>query len=65
METSVAGTTMRVVAGDVTAPSDAVMALVPVVKVVASPFVPAALLIVATDVLLDVQVTCVVSTCID
>ncbi len=57
METNVADVTLSVTAGELTLPSVAVICEVPIVKLVARPFVPAALLIVATVVLDDVQVT--------
>lgn len=63
METRSALVTFRV-AVPVTAPLVAVTVVVPTANVVASPFVPAALLIVATLVSLDVQPTVVVISCV-
>src|SRR5271157_6653783 len=55
-----AAVTVRVSPGLVTPPKDAVITVVPVASVVARPWVPTALEIVATDAVADAQVTCVV-----
>jgi len=57
METSVAADTVRVIGAEVIPPMAAVMALVPDATEVASPLVPVALLIVATEVVAAAQVT--------
>jgi hypothetical protein len=61
IETRVAGLTEKLVLAEIPEPAYvAVMVVVPVLAVVARPFVPAALLIVATVVLEEDQVTEVV-----
>jgi hypothetical protein len=57
MEANVAADTVRVIDGDVIPASAAVMLLVPVAAEVARPLVPAALLIVATEVVTETQLT--------
>ena len=57
METSVAADTVRVIDGEVMPLSEAVMALVPVAAEVARPLLPVALLIVATEVVTETQLT--------
>jgi hypothetical protein len=63
-ETSVAGVTVRVVVPD-TVPDDAVIVAVPVAAAVAEPLEPAALLIAATVVLDELQVTEAVTSCVE
>ena len=65
IDTNVAADTVRVIAGEVMPPSAAVMALVPVAAEVATPLEPAALLIVAADVVPETQLTCVVRFCVE
>jgi len=57
IDTNVAGVTVRVTDADVMVPTAAVMRLVPIATEVARPLEPTALLIVATEVLADAQVT--------
>ena len=64
MDTKVDGVTVNVVDADETLPSEAEIDVLPVPSVVAWPLVPAALLMVATVVLLDAQVTCAVIACV-
>jgi len=63
MEDSATAPTVSVVE-PVIAPSVAVMVVCPVLTLVASPFVPAALLIVATAEVFDVHVTVLVMFCV-
>jgi hypothetical protein len=65
IDTSVAADTVKVIDGDVTPLSAAVMALVPVAAEVVRPLVPVALLMVATDVVADTQVTWVLKFCVE
>lgn len=64
IDTSLAAVTVRSTGWELRLPILAVIAAVPLANVEARPFVPAALLIVATDGLLDDQVTWLVSTCV-
>ena len=64
IDTKVAGVTVSVTAGDVTPPSAAVICEAPVAALVAKPFAPLVLLIVATVLLDDVQVTLLVTSCV-
>ena len=57
IDTSVAADTVRVIDGEVMPLSEAVMALVPVAAEVARPLLPVALLIVATEVVTETQLT--------
>ena len=57
IDTRVAGVTVKVTGAEVMPPMAAVMLLVPAATDVARPLEPAALLIVATEVVADVQVT--------
>jgi hypothetical protein len=63
IETNVAGVTVSIVPPD-TVPSVAVIVVVPGAMLLARPLVPVALLIVATAVLEDDHVTCVVRSCV-
>ncbi len=63
MDTSVAGVTVRAVDPDML-PDVAVIVVDPVATAVANPLEPAALLIVATPVLDELQVTAVVKFCV-
>ena len=63
MDTSVAGVTTRVVDPD-KLPDVALIVVEPEATAVANPFEPAALLIVATPVLDELQVTAVVMSCV-
>ncbi len=63
MDTSVAGVTVRVVDPDML-PDVAVIVVDPVATAEANPLEPAALLIVATPVLDELQVTAVVRSCV-
>ena len=60
IDTNVAGDTVKVSGAEVMPPIAAVMLLVPAATEVARPLEPAALLIVATEVVADAQVTEVV-----
>jgi hypothetical protein len=60
IDTSVAGVTVRVTAGETTAPKVAVTLVVPVFRAVARPLKPAALLIVATLTFAELHTTVVV-----
>ena len=60
IDTNVAGDTVKVSGAEVMAPIAAVMLVVPAATEVARPLEPAALLIVATEVVADAQVTEVV-----
>jgi hypothetical protein len=60
IDTNVAGVTVKVTGAEVMAPIAAVMLLVPAATELARPSEPAALLIVATEVVADAQVTEVV-----
>ena len=60
IETNVAGDTVKVTGAEVMPPIAAVMLVVPAATEVARPLEPAALLIVATEVVADAQVTEVV-----
>jgi hypothetical protein len=60
IDTSVGGVTVKVTGAEVVAPTAAVMRLVPAATELARPLVPAALLIIATEVVADAQVTEVV-----
>jgi len=57
IDTSAAADTVKVTGVDVIPPMAAVMALAPTLTGVASPMEPAALLIVATDVAAEAQIT--------
>ena len=57
IDTNAAGVTVKVTGADVMPPLAAVMLLVPAATDVARPWEPAALLIVATEVVADAQVT--------
>jgi hypothetical protein len=57
IDTNVAGDTVKVTSAEVMPPIAAVMLLVAAATEVARPFEPAALLIVATEVVADAQVT--------
>ena len=57
METSLAADTVKVIGAEVIPPVAAVMALVPGATEVASPLEPVTLLIVATEIVADAQVT--------
>jgi hypothetical protein len=57
IDTTVAGVTVKVIADDVTLPSAAVIWVVPVATGCATPADPAALLMVATAEVAEVQVT--------
>ena len=61
IETNVAGDTVKVTGAEVMAPIAAVMRLVPAATEEARPLEPAALLIIATEVVADAQVTEVVT----
>ena len=61
MDTKLGGVTVKVTGAEVMAPMAAVMRVVPAATEVARPFEPAALLIVATEVVADAQVTEVVT----
>ena len=61
IDTSVADVTVKGTDGEVIPPTAAVMLLLPALAEVASPLDPVALLIVATEVVADVQVTEVVT----
>ena len=63
METSVAELTVSVATGEVTEPRLAVMSLDPTPAEVARPFEPAALLMLATPLLLVAHVTMLVRSC--
>jgi hypothetical protein len=63
IETSVAAVTVSNELAE-TAPSVAEIVVVPAARVVARPFEPAVLLIVAAATVLDAQVTCVVRSCV-
>ena len=63
MERSAAGVTVRVVDAE-TPPTEAVIVVVPTATAVARPFVPAALLIVATAVADEPQVADCVRSCV-
>ena len=65
IETSMAADTVRVIDGEVMPPNAAVIALVPVATEVAIPLEPVALLIVATDVVADAQVTWVLKSWVE
>ena len=65
MDTSVAAVTVKVTPGDVMLPKVAVMEVVPTAAVLASPFVPAALLIVAVAGVAEFHVTAVVRFCVE
>ena len=65
MAVSTAAVTVSVTAGEVTAPLVAVMLAVPAVAEVADPLLPAALLMVATPVFEDDQVTLLVRFCVE
>jgi hypothetical protein len=60
IDTNVGGVTIRVPGAEVMAPIAAVMRLVPAATEVARPLEPAALLIIATEVVADAHVTEVV-----
>jgi len=63
IDTRLAPVTVRVSVGEVTLPSAAVICVAPAVTACATPAVPAALLMVATAGVPEVQVTCVVRFC--
>ncbi len=65
IDTRAAGVTVKVIAGEVTLPSAAVIWVVPAVTGCVTPAVPAALLMVATAGLVEVQVTWVVRFCVE
>ncbi len=64
MDTNAADVTVSVTAEDLTPPRAAVICEVPVATLVAKPFMPLVLLIVATAVLDDDQVTMLVTSCV-
>jgi len=57
IETSVAGVTVNITAGEVTVPSVALIRVLPIPTDVANPLVLEALSIVATDAVVDAHVT--------
>lgn len=65
IDTSVAGVTVSVAAGETTKPEEAVTLLDPTPTAVPKPFEPAALLTVATEELDDDQVTIDVRSCVE
>jgi hypothetical protein len=65
IDTSVAGVTAKVAAGEVTSPEAAVMLLVPTPAARPRPFDPGALLMVATAAFEDDQVTADVRSCVE
>jgi len=64
IDSNAAGVTVKVMAAEVMPPIAAVMRLVPGATEVARPLEPAALLVVATEVVADAQVTEAVKFCV-